>query len=105
MSPPLALVILALLLLGPLLLAPLERNLELYFLALGLISALLAGCLDWEVARKALTEPILIVIATVGAGLLFARTRARFDRFFARLRGSLPRPLLTALTVLVIAMA
>ncbi len=93
---------LILLFLGPPVFEFIERNIEAYFFVLGLICVLLAGILDWHVARKAATEPIPISIAVVAAGLLFGWTRTRVDLIFARLRGRVSRPLLAALAVFTI---
>jgi predicted cation transporter len=98
-----AIAILVLLLFGPLLFHWIERNLEAYFLALGVAATLLAGGFHAELARTALSEPIPITAAVVGFALLFRYTREPLDRAFARLRGRFPRPLLTAVSVFVLA--
>lgn len=105
MNERLAIVILLPLLIGPIVLAPLERNLEAFFFVLGVIAALLAGCLTWAVVLKAATEPILISLMVVGAALVFVRWRQAFDRIFGRIRGRLPQSVLTALAVFIIAAA
>jgi predicted cation transporter len=105
MNGRLAIAILLPLLIGPIVLAPLERNLEAFFFVLGITAALAARCLTWAIVLKAATEPILISLVVVGAALVFVRGRPGFDRIFGRIRGRLPRPVLTALAVFVIALA
>lgn len=105
MNERLAIAILLPLLIGPIVLAPLERNLEAFFFVLGIIAALLARCLTWAVVLKAATEPILISLVVVGAALVFVRCRVGFDRIFDRIRGRLPKSVLTGLAVFIIAVA
>jgi predicted cation transporter len=94
--------ILIVLLFAPLILAPVERNLEACFFALGLIVVTLGGLWGWQLARRAATEPIPITIAVIAAGSLFGLTRERLDRGFVRMRAAMPRSILTALTIFTI---
>lgn len=94
--------ILIILLFAPFILAPVERNLEACFFALGIIAVTLGGLWGWQLARHAATEPIPITIAVILAGSLFGLTRERFDREFVRMRAAMPRSLLTALTIFTI---
>jgi predicted cation transporter len=99
-----AIAILVLLLFGPLLVHLIERNIELYILALGAVATLLAGGFSWPLVEHALTEPILITIAVVAAGIGFGYSREWMDRAFSRLRRRIRRPILAALSVMAIAM-
>ncbi len=98
-----AIVILALLLFGPLLVHAIERNIEFYFLTLGLLATTLADQWTLELAGHAVREPLPISIAVLVAGLLFSYTREALDRGFARLRARLPRPVLAAAAIFVLA--
>ena len=104
MHPIVALILLLLLLAGPIAAAPLERNIEFYFLGLGLLAIVLAGRLNWEILFDATRAPILIAAAVAAAGLIFGAVRNRLDRLFERLESKISRPYLTALSVFVIAM-
>src|SRR5260370_10125852 len=94
--------ILIILLFAPFILAPVERNLEACFFALGIIAVTLGGLWGWQLARHAATEPIPITIAVILAGSLFALTRERLDRGFVRMRAAMPRAILTVLTIFTI---
>jgi predicted cation transporter len=102
MGLPAAIFILFLLLFGPIAIEIIERNIELYFLALGIIAVALGGGFDRQLIEHALTEPIAITIAVVAASLVFGATREHLDRLFARLRRRMPRPVLAAGAVFVL---
>jgi predicted cation transporter len=103
MDGPTALVILALLLVGPLAVHWIERNIEFYFLGLGILSATLAEMWSGRLVEEALHHPLPISIAVVVAGMIFSYTREHLDRLFLRLRGVVARPLLTAVSIFVLA--
>ncbi|HJU28129.1 MAG TPA: DUF1646 family protein [Candidatus Binataceae bacterium] len=98
-----ATILLTFLLLGPLLIAPVGRNLELYCLSLGMAGVTAGAQWEWELAKHAATAPLMITLAVLAAGLLFEYGRTPLDRAFARMRAVMPRPLLTALSIFVIA--
>ena len=98
-----ALVVLALLLFGPLAITAIERNIELYCLALGVIATLLGTGFTRELILEALHEPVAISIAVIVAALLFGWTRPWLDQVFDRLRARVSRPVLTAASVFAIA--
>jgi predicted cation transporter len=87
-----------------LLLAPVGRNLEVYCLALGIIGVTAGAQWAWELVARAAATPLMITAAVFTAGLLFEYAREPLDRAFARMRAVAPRPLLTAITIFVIAM-
>jgi predicted cation transporter len=94
--------ILGALLLGPVLFAPLERNLELYFLVLGMLAAALDGHEGWLLAIRAVTNPLPITATVIVAGLVFGRMRGMLDRIFGALRGFMPRPMLAGAAVVLV---
>ena len=98
-----AFVILALLLFGPLAVTAIEHNIELYCLVLGVLATLLGTGFTRELILEALHEPVAISVAVIVAAILFGWARPGLDRVFERLRHRLSRPLLTAVSVLVIA--
>jgi predicted cation transporter len=98
------LVLLSLLLLGPLVFAPFEHNIEIFFLSIGLVSAIVTGRLDRHVVEETLLEPIMITAAVVIAGLLFRLSRLRLELAFAHLRRRVPLSMLAASSILVISL-
>src|SRR5271163_3557168 len=70
-------------LLGPILIKPIERNVELFFLSAGIITAAVAGQFSSALVRAALREPIELTLAVLGFGIAFRLLRARLDRVFA----------------------
>ncbi len=104
MSASLAIAILLLLFLGPIVLAPVERNLEAYFFAIGLLAATVAGVWTPKLIISALRAPLLVTAAVVISGIAFGRLRGKIDNGFAALRRRISRPILTASTVFVIAL-
>jgi predicted cation transporter len=103
MNHPSAVVILVLLLFGPLAIAKIEHNIELYFLALGVLATMLGSGFTRELISEALHEPVAISVAVMVAALLFGWTRRMLDRVFNRLRKRVSRPVLTAATIFAIA--
>ena len=92
MNLPAAILILVLLLFGPLAVHYIERNIEVYILALGVIATLIGTGFSWNLVRHTLTEPILITLAVIAAGILFGYTRGWLARLFSRLRRRIRRP-------------
>ncbi len=100
-----AAIVVLFLLLGPVVFAPLERNLECHFFALGMISVTLAGLWEWDLVRRTLLTPLPITVAVVIAGAIFGRVRRWLDRRFEKIRGRVSRGPLTASAVPVISLA
>jgi len=98
-----AVVILALLLFGPLAVTAIEHNIEIYCLALGVLATLLGTGFTRELILEALHEPVAISVAVIVAALLFGWLRPGLERAFKRLRQRVSRPILTAVSVFVIA--
>jgi len=103
MNVPSALVILVLLLFGPLVVEWIERNIEIYFLLLGITATFLAGGFKPHIVESALTEPVAISLAVIIAGLIFGYTRERLDHLFARLRRKVSRPVLAGTAIFIVA--
>ena len=104
MSEPVALVLLLLLLVGPLAAAPLERNIEFYFLAVGMLATALSWEFSWALAWDALRTPVPIALAVAIAATLFAAARKKLDRMFERLETTVRRSVLTGLSIFLIAL-
>lgn len=104
MNPWFAIAILVLLLFGPLLFHWIERNLETYFLVLGVAAMVAGGGFRAELVREALIQSIPITAAVIVSAILFRYLREPLDRGFARLRGRFRRPVMAAVSVFVLAM-
>lgn len=103
MSPTIAAILLILLFAGPLAAAPLEKNLEFYFLAIGVLAIVLARRLNWTVAWDAARAPVWIAMAVAVAGVIFSAARTSLDRLLIRLESMVARSVLTAFAVFMIA--
>jgi predicted cation transporter len=57
-------------LLGPVLVGPIERNIEIFFLAAGTLAALIAGQFGPSLIHASLTEPIALTLAVLGFGAI-----------------------------------
>ncbi|HZP44046.1 MAG TPA: DUF1646 family protein [Candidatus Binataceae bacterium] len=105
MTPWVAALLLLLILVAPLVSTPIERNLELYFLAVGIVAATLSRSWSFRLIAQVLRSPVPITCAVVLAGLIFSRLGRRADAAFDRLRRSLPRPLLTGVSIFLVGLA
>lgn len=72
MIPALWLILFSVLLL-PFLVKKVEKELELFLLAMGTLAVTITGQWEWTLAREALTEPVKITLAVLVAGLTFRR--------------------------------
>lgn len=104
MNLPAAIVVMFCLLAGPLAVHWIERHIEVYVVAVGVIATILAGGAGADLIHEALTAPIMITIAVIVAAILFRETREALDRGFERMRSRMPRAVLTAITIFVLAM-
>jgi predicted cation transporter len=77
-------------LLGPIFIKPIERNLELFFLVLGVLAAVAGGQFGWPLLRDALTQPIGLTAAVLVFGVLARLLRPAFDASVQKLRAILP---------------
>jgi predicted cation transporter len=79
--------ILVVVLLGPILSKPVERNIEVFFLAAGSLTAGVSGQLSWALLRAAVTEPIALTCAVLVFGVIARLMRRTLDRWIKRLLG------------------
>jgi predicted cation transporter len=70
-------------LLGPILLRPVERNLELFFLIVGILTAAAMGQFSPALVRSALSEPVALSAAVLVFGVVFRFLRNHLDHLFA----------------------
>jgi predicted cation transporter len=99
-----AIVVMLLLLIGPVAFRWIERNLEIYIGAIGIIAIAMSGAASIEVVRSALTQPIVITIAVLVAGFVFRESREKLDEAFEWMRTRMRRPLLTGFSIFILAM-
>ncbi|MGD0117098.1 MAG: DUF1646 family protein [Candidatus Binatus sp.] len=69
-------------LLGPILVEPIERNVELFFLIAGIVTAAVAGQFNSALVRSALREPVELTLAVLGFGVVFRLLQAHLNRIF-----------------------
>ncbi|HYB89775.1 MAG TPA: DUF1646 family protein [Candidatus Binataceae bacterium] len=105
MSLPAAIGILILLLIGPIAVHRIERYVDLYILAVGIVATLLGGGFDLPLVKDALGEPVAITIAVIVAGILFSFMRGPIDRFFSAIREKTNRRVLAALSVFIVGLS
>lgn len=74
-------------LLGPVLIKPVERNIEVFFLVVGALAALVSGQWSWPLLHAAATEPVALTIAVLVFGAIARLMRTTFDRWVERLLG------------------
>jgi predicted cation transporter len=80
----LAIIMVVVVLLGPILVKPVERNIELFFLVAGIVTALVFGQFSYALVRNALREPIELTAAVLLFGIVFRLNRVRIDRLFTQ---------------------
>jgi predicted cation transporter len=78
--------ILIVVLVGPIFIKPVERNIELFFLSVGALAAIITGQFGWSLVHAAATEPIALTIAVLIFGAAARVTRPAFDKGVQRLR-------------------
>ena len=99
-----AIIIMLLLLFGPVAVRTIEHNIELYILGIGILATVLSDDPGIRIIRIALTQPILIAIAVLVAGLIFRRTREQLDEVFVWMRSRVRRSILTAISIFILAL-
>jgi predicted cation transporter len=102
MSPTAAIVLIGLLLLGPVASRAIEERIEIFFLAMGILSMTLAGTWRWEVVSRAAQVPFGITLTVIVADVVFGRVRGSMDRALGWVQARMARPLLCGATVLAI---
>ena len=84
MSVMIAAVTILAVLIGPMVVRPIERNVELFFLAAGVIVAAAGGRFSFALVRTALSAPIALTSAVLVFGVAFRVLRAHLDRAFSQ---------------------
>ena len=77
-------------LLGPVLIKPIERNVEFFFFAIGVLTAAIMGQFNMALVRGALLEPLSFTLAVLVFGAAFRLSKAYLDELFARVLVLLP---------------
>ena len=77
--------ILCAVLLGPVLIKPVERNIEIFFVIVGALTAAASGQSSWALLRTAATAPIALTTAVLVFGAIARLTRPALDRGVKRL--------------------
>jgi predicted cation transporter len=75
-------------LLGPILFKAVERNLEVFFLGAGALTALVTGQFGWALLRDASVKPIPLTAAILVFGILARLLRRPFDAAVQRMRAA-----------------
>ena len=83
-------IILVAILVGPIFVKPIERNIEVFFLALGALASLLTRRFGWPLLRTATIQPIALTVAVLGFGALGKIARPFFDETVQRVRANVP---------------
>ncbi len=104
MNQTAAVIVLLLLLIGPLTIRPIEHNIEIFILGVGIIATILSGGPRPEVIQTALLEPVPITIVVIIASLIFRAAANRLDAIFASLRERTRRATLAATSIFIVAL-
>jgi predicted cation transporter len=97
--------LIGLLLVGPVASRRIEEQIEIFFLAVGLLAMTLAGAWRWEVAVRAAEVPLGITLTVIAADIVFGRMRALMDRALGWTRARVAHPLLCGGAVFIIALS
>jgi len=81
----LAILVIVLVLLGPVFIEAIERNVEVFFLLVGVLTACILGQFDAALVRAALTEPLAFTLAVLVFGAGFRLLRAHFDQLLRQI--------------------
>jgi predicted cation transporter len=102
----LATLVIVVVLLGPVLVKPIERNVELFFLLIGVLTAALMGQFDMTLVRGALVEPLSFTLAVLIFGAVFRLSKPYLDEVFGEALQTLdPRILCFGLAIILGALA
>lgn len=80
----LATLVIAIVLLGPVFTGAIERNVEVFFLLVGLVTACIMGQLNTTLVWAALSEPLSFTLAVLAFGATFRLLRDYLDQLFSR---------------------
>jgi predicted cation transporter len=78
--------ILIVVLLGPILVKPIERNIELFFLGVGALTAIVTGQFGWPMLHAAAIDPIALTVAVLIFGIIARLFRSLFDSGIGQVR-------------------
>jgi predicted cation transporter len=93
-------------LLGPVLIKPIERNVEFFFLLIGILTAAVMGQFNATLVRGALFEPLSFTAAVLIFGAAFRLSKPYLDELFATMAELLePRTLCFLLAIILGALA
>lgn len=79
-----ATLVIVVVLLGPVLIESIERNVELFFLLVGVLTACIMGQFNATIVRAALSEPLPFTLAVLVFGATFRLLRDCFDQLLSR---------------------
>src|ERR1700722_8941514 len=77
--------ILTAVLIGPLLFRSIEHNVEIFFLNVGVATAIVTGRFDAALIRAAIGDPVSLALAVLVFGGVFRYARPLLERTFARI--------------------
>jgi predicted cation transporter len=86
----------------PLLSKFVENNLEIFLFAMGLLAAVISGVLSFTLFFEAATDPILISIAVLVAGLLLKWLQSFFEKIILGIFNMLPSRLFIGLSIILL---
>ncbi|AXI10693.1 cation transporter [Oceanobacillus zhaokaii] len=95
-------IILLLVLFLPFFVRPVEQNLEVFLFVMGLLSAIVAGVLNWELFTHALKDPINITLAVLIAGLLFKWLKNPIEKGILKISQAMNMRLFLAIVIVVL---
>jgi len=97
----LATLVIVVVLLGPVFIEAIERNVELFFLLIGVLTACIMGQFDAALVRAAVTEPLSFTVAVLAFGATFRLLRDYLDQLLRRvIRLLAPRILCFCLAII-----
>jgi predicted cation transporter len=85
LKPALATSVIIVVLVGPIFIEVIERNVEFFFLLIGLLTAWIMGQFSWAMVLASLTEPLSFTVAVLVCGAIFRLLRDYFDHILGRL--------------------
>ncbi|RDW22335.1 cation transporter [Oceanobacillus arenosus] len=95
-------IILLLVLFLPFFVKPVEQNLEVFLFIMGLLAAIIAGVLNWELFTHALKDPINITLAVLIAGLLFKWLKNPIEKGILKISQAMNIRLFIAIIIIVL---
>ena len=95
-------IILLLVLFLPFFVKPVEQNLEVFLFIMGLLAAIVAGVLNWELFTHALKDPINITLAVLIAGLLFKWLKNPIEKGILKISQAMNIRLFIAIIIIVL---